>query len=275
MSFLFPNKCKVVPSKITFTEPTKPALKSNESLPTAPGENQKNKKQKTIDTDTASSAADISPASTNLTNNPNTMETEVIPSVSKSTDWSEDAMTLDTTKPNESRDFENSLLTLNNPAAEAASSNQLGITTAIGNSDNTRTNEIDFIQVPRITKYFATIPADKIDGNRPDLQIVNLQKLFTALPGFLGAKSFYAKKELAIYFDNEYNLEKAIEHDAKKHNISSPRFAIANSKQARIAEADRSIRVTNIPLDTKSDVIRYYFEKYGKITKFSMNTYNE
>ena len=91
----------------------------------------------------------------------------------------------------------------------------------------------------------------------------------------MGTKSFYAKKELVIYFDNEYNLEKAIEHDAKKHNVSSSRFFVTNFKQIRIAEADQSIRVTNIPLDTKSDIIRYYFEKYRKITKFFINTYNE
>jgi RNA recognition motif-containing protein len=80
---------------------------------------------------------------------------------------------------------------------------------------------------------------------------------------------------LAIYFDNEYHLEKALEHDAKKHDVATPRFTPGNSKQMRSLEADRSIRVHNIPLETKSDVIRYYFDKFGTITKFSMNTHRE
>ena len=113
----------------------------------------------------------------------------------------------------------------------------------------------------------------QIVRNRVDQQIINLQKEFAAQTDFLGVKVFTAKKELAIYFDKEYHLEKVIEYNMTKNEVSTSCFVIANSKQTRMAIADHSIKVTNIPLDTKSDVISYFFVKYRKIVKFSMNTY--
>ena len=132
---------------------------------------------------------------------------------------------------------------------------------------------MEFIQVPCLIKFFATISAAQIAGNRVNQQIINLQKDFATLTGFLDIKAFIAKKELAIYFDKEYHLKKAIEFDITKNKVITSCFVIANSKQTRIAVADCSIRITNIPLDTKSDIISYFFAKYRKIVKFSMNTY--
>src|ERR1044072_6611697 len=110
MSFnFFSNKRKVTPSKITFTEPTKPALKNKESLSTSTDESQKNKKLKTINLDSDSTATESSAA--NSSTNNNAMDTETISSTNISTDWSEDAMTLDVTNKDKSGVFENSLLT--------------------------------------------------------------------------------------------------------------------------------------------------------------------
>src|ERR1044072_7922098 len=170
MSFnFFSNKRKVIPSKITFTEPTKPALKNKESLSTSTKKKKKKKKQKTTSPDSDTTATDASAASSSTDNN--AMETENISSTNISTDWSEDAMTLDASNNNKSGEFENSLLTLNKPAAETASQNQSASTTEKGISETDQTNDVEFIQVPRLTKFFATIPADKIAGNRPDQQI--------------------------------------------------------------------------------------------------------
>ena len=67
-----------------------------------------------------------------------------------------------------------------------------------------------------------------MDGDKPDLMIINMQKLFAVTPGFLGAKHFSNKKSVAIYFDKEYNLEKAIEFDNKTNNLSVSWFTVAN-----------------------------------------------
>src|ERR1044072_7662673 len=142
MSFnFFSNKRKVIPSKITFTEPTKPALKNKESLSTSTDESQKNKKQKTISPDSDTTATDASAASSSTDNN--AMETENISSTNISTDWSEDVMSLDASNNNKSGEFENSLLTLNNPAAETASQNKSASTTRKGISETDQTNDVE------------------------------------------------------------------------------------------------------------------------------------
>ena len=166
MSFnFFGNKRKVNTSKITFTEPTSLALKTKESLTTPPDESQQKKKQKTIDSNPNTFAAKTSNIATSSSTTNNLMETELIPSASKSTDWSDDAMTLDTGNIDKSGDFENLLSTLNKPVAEAISQNQSNTATGNGNSEDEQINEINFIQVSHLIKFFATIPAEKIDGN--------------------------------------------------------------------------------------------------------------
>ena len=74
--------------------------------------------------------------------------------------------------------------------------------------------------------------------------------MFTITPGFSRARYFLFKQAITVYFDKEYNLEKVIEHDIKINKLTTPRFTIANSQQDRLKVADRSIRITNISLDT-------------------------
>ena len=121
------------------------------------------------------------------------------------------------------------------------------------------------------TTVFATTPADKVNGDKSDLKIICMQKPFAITPGFLGAKHFSNKKFVAIYFDKKYNLKKAIEFDTKTNKLTTSHFTVANLQQNRLRTADRSIKVTNIPLDTKSEVIRAYFDQFGTITRFSMD----
>jgi len=171
-------------------------------------------------------------------------------------------------------DFENTLLTLNPSAAEDADKHQSNSSIEKGKNVDNSPNDQDFIQIPRLTRIFATAPADKVDGDKPDSKIICMQKLFAVTPGFLGAKHFSNKKSIAIYFDKEYNLEKAIEFDTKTNKLTTPRFTVANSQQDQFRTADRSIKVTNIPLDTKSEVIRAYFDQFESITRFSMDSHN-
>ncbi len=186
--------------------------------------------------------------------------------------WADDAMQLDEKNNKKSGKFTNELETLNSTAADSASNNQSTNTTELGKSSDKETNEDDFIKIPRSTKYFATIPAEKVDGDRPDRKILNMQKIFAAALGFLGAKHFPQKKEIAIFFDHEYNLTKAIEKDTTTNKLDASRFLVANSKVDRANDAMLSIKVTDIPLDTKSEVVRSYFDQFGKIDKFSMDS---
>src|SRR5687767_3814219 len=58
----------------------------------------------------------------------------------------------------------------------------------------------------------------------------------------------------------------------KTNKLPNQRFTVANSKVDREKTADRSIRVTDIPLYIKSEVIRSYYDQYGDIDTFSIDT---
>ena len=189
--------------------------------------------------------------------------------------WADDAdMNLNNNIFAFGEDFENTLLTLNPPAAEDADKHQSNSSIEKGKNVDNSPNKQDFIQIPRLTRIFTTAPAEKINGDKPEMMIINMQKLFAVTPGFLGAKHFSNKKSIAIYFDKEYNLKKAIEFDNKTNKLSVSCFTVANSQQDRFRTTDRSIKVTNIPLDIKSEVIRAYFDQFGTITRFSIDSQN-
>jgi hypothetical protein len=65
-------------------------------------------------------------------------------------------------------------------------------------------------------------------------------------------------------------LEKAL--NTNKDALNGATFQMINSKEIRSAEADRTVHVKDIPLYAKSETIKNYFSKHGKIDRFSMTT---
>src|ERR1043165_6136375 len=155
MSFLF-NKQKV-PSKISFKEPTKTTLSQKELSDITVDRSQAVKKLKTytsidnVELDSNTSTASSS-ASNTLTNVEPTSSTHLV-------DNSEDSMAVDTKKIDESGNFADTLESLTNPTANSASEHQSSSSAGNRNDTSENTNEQEFIQVSRITKFFALIPA--------------------------------------------------------------------------------------------------------------------
>src|SRR3990170_1216971 len=132
------------------------------------------------------------------------------------------------------------------------------------------TNEIDFIRVPKITRFFATVEEEKIPGKNSQERMAKLENLFAASDGFLGVKHFRNRQQISIYFGNEYDLNKATQ--TNKDALPGTTFIIVNSKEIRSAEADRTVHVRDIPLYAKSETIKNFFTKFGTIDRFSMTT---
>src|SRR3990170_2119269 len=134
----------------------------------------------------------------------------------------------------------------------------------------TNTNEIDFIRVPRITRFFATIEEEKIPEKNSQERMAKLKTLFAASDGFLGVKHFCNRQQISIYFGNEYDLNKITQ--TNKDALPDAIFVIVNSKEIRSAEADRTVHVRDILLYAKSESIKNFFTKFGTIDRFSMTT---
>src|SRR6266511_1999158 len=132
------------------------------------------------------------------------------------------------------------------------------------------TNEIDFIRVPKITRFFATVDEDKIPGKSPQERMAKLENVFAAAKSFLGVKHFRNRKQISLYFGNEYDLNKAIQ--TNKDALPGATFNIVNSKKIRSAEADRTVHVRDISLYAKSETLKNFFSKFEKIDRFSMTT---
>ena len=75
---------------------------------------------------------------------------------------------------------------------------------------------------------------------------------------------------MSLYFANEYDIKKAIQ--TNKDALPSATFILVNSKETRSAEADRTVHVRDIPLYAKSETLKNFFSKFGKIDRFSMMT---
>ena len=52
------------------------------------------------------------------------------------------------------------------------------------------TNEINFIRVPKITRFFATVDEDKVPDKTFQERMAKLENIFAAADGFLGVKYF-------------------------------------------------------------------------------------
>src|SRR3989337_3386603 len=111
------------------------------------------------------------------------------------------------------------------------------------------TNEIAFIRVPKITRFFATVDEEKIPRQNSQKRMAKLENLFAANDGFLGVKHFRNRQQISIYFGNEYDLNKAT--PTNKDALPGATFVIVNSKEIRSAEADRTVHVRDIPLYAK------------------------
>src|SRR6266511_3950281 len=67
------------------------------------------------------------------------------------------------------------------------------------------TNEIEFIRVPKITRFFATVDEEKIPGKNIQERMAKLENIFAAAESFLGVKNFQNRKQILLYFGNEYD----------------------------------------------------------------------
>jgi hypothetical protein len=133
-----------------------------------------------------------------------------------------------------------------------------------------KTNEIDFIRVPKITRFFATVDEDKVPGKTFQERMAKLENIFAATDGFLSVKYFRNRKQISLYFGNEYDLNKALQ--TNKDALPGATFNLVNSKEIRTAEADRTVHVRDIPLYAKSETLKNFFAKFGKIDRFFMTT---
>ena len=119
------------------------------------------------------------------------------------------------------------------------------------------TNEEAFIRVPKITRFFVTVEEEKIPGKDYKERMVKLENELAAFDGFLGVKHFRVRKQFSIYFATEYDLDKAIQ--TNKPTLPNATFIKINSKENRLAEADQTVHVRDIPLYAKSKTIKSFF----------------
>src|SRR5688572_19743990 len=98
-----------------------------------------------------------------------------------------------------------------------------------------------------------------------------INALFIHFNGFQGSNYLSKNRKFIIYFDSLENLTHAVTKvQETQHNLI---FLIAdpNVKQLKLdAEKSRTIKVSDIPLFFKSDVIQNFFAKFGTITRFSL-----
>jgi len=88
--------------------------------------------------------------------------------------------------------------------------------------------------------------------------------------GFLGVHPNNCTKTIEVYFDTEYNLLKMIDNPHK--DLENKKFYPLNLRTNHSNEQGHTIRIIDIPLYVKSEIIKEYFTKQGNVTRFSTIT---
>ncbi len=128
----------------------------------------------------------------------------------------------------------------------------------------------DFVKIFKPTRFVAHIAFTDLSGKSSQDHLKFVQHLMIGYPGFLGAKINHRTKGIDVFFSTEYDLLKMIE---KPHeSLNGKKFKAINLKSERSNETGRTLKIIDIPLYVKSDVIKEYFAKKGTITRFSMIT---
>ena len=149
-------------------------------------------------------------------------------------------------------------------------------------------------KIPKQTRFFASTPfiAEKGDliqkadtakkgdtiqnadtakkVNPIQQRVATISMYMTTKLGFQHAKADYFRKYYTVFFDSEFNLAKTINEGNPIQDLDNVVFTPMNSQIARIGEHDKTIRVIDIPLHIKSDIVKQFFSQFGIIQRFSM-----
>ena len=121
------------------------------------------------------------------------------------------------------------------------------------------------------THFYATDNASDIKGNSIAEKRTFINSLFIRYNGYQGSTYISKLRKFFVYFSTMDELKHAIKKvQDTQHN---PIFTIIDPAEKKIkqdAEKGRTLKISDIPLFVKSDVLRNYFSKYGKISRFSM-----
>jgi len=151
----------------------------------------------------------------------------------------------------------------------------------VDNSDSPplTTNDNTFIKIPKLTRYSAASPFAAVPGKSTWEKIDNLDHHFSSNQSYAGAKTSIVRSSreriISIYFDNKDSLEEAIKEPITSlNNLIFDAFYLQkknlNLSEKRQAEANRTIKVSDIPLNVKSYTISNVFSKFGTIERIGL-----
>ena len=140
---------------------------------------------------------------------------------------------------------------------------------ATSHDQETKAQSFNIIIAP--TRFFMTDTATDIKGKTIAEKRTTVNSLFVLFNGFQGSTYISKTRKFLVYFDSLESLTHAVTKvQEMQHN---PIFLIIDPlvKQQKLdAEKGRTIKVADISLFVKSDVVRNFFARYGTISRFSM-----
>src|SRR5215216_4640655 len=144
----------------------------------------------------------------------------------------------------------------------------------VENNEETRDQEtrgVSFNVITAPTRFYATDNASDIKGKSIAEKRTFVNSLFVRFDGYQGSTYVSKFRKFSVYFRSMEELTHAVTKvQETQHN---PIFTIIDPAEKKIkqdAEKGRTLKVADIPLFVKSDVLRNFFSKYGTITRFSM-----
>jgi RNA recognition motif-containing protein len=146
-------------------------------------------------------------------------------------------------------------------------------------SNTSNPEENTFIKVTKATKFSATAPWAAVPGEQTWKKIDNINHYFEKNQDYAGAKQYNLRKTrervISIYFTSESSLATAIEEPIKSMNNLTFKAFYAQEKdieiqQQRDKESNRTVKVSDLPLDIKSHTVKNIFSHFGPIERVGM-----
>ncbi|CAJ0637458.1 12051_t:CDS:2 [Entrophospora sp. SA101] len=144
------------------------------------------------------------------------------------------------------------------------------------NNNEDNSNEIPsnkkevWVKIESKKRYEVSILAENLPGKKPDEKIKNAYHIIDDASNIIGVKYIFiaGKKRVVATFKNKESADKACLKNILENN--DYKFEKIIKRNENLDWQQRTIKIMDIPLNAKKDIIKNIFNKFGEVETISM-----
>ncbi|CAJ0827851.1 3012_t:CDS:2, partial [Entrophospora sp. SA101] len=139
------------------------------------------------------------------------------------------------------------------------------------NSNEVPSNKKEvWVKIESKKRYEVSILAENLPGKKPDEKIKNVYHIIDDASNIIGVKYIFiaGKKRVVATFKNKESADKACLKNILENN--DYKFEKIIKRNENLDWQQRTIKIMDIPLNAKKDIIKNIFNKFGEVETISM-----